>query len=606
MMRLLQQSVREQAEHRGQAVAVVMNQERLTYGELDQASTRLGRLLRDAGCKKGGRVCFLLPKSPAAVVTILGILKADCVYVPLDPSSPAPRLARMIASCEPACLLATGAAGPLLDEVCRILDHTTGWLPSIGWMDSTDRRFGSAGRSTFPASDLVRYSADPLSYQNAGDDPAYILFTSGSTGTPKGVVITHSNVLHFVRWATTYFGIGPSDRLSGHPPLHFDLSVFDLFGAFASGAQLHLVPPELNLLPNKLVDFIRSAELTQWFSVPSLLAYVAKLDVLGFNDLPALKRLLWCGEVFPTPALIYWMQRLPHVTFTNLYGPTEATIASSYYTVPECPREPTSEIPIGTPCDGEELLVLNEMQRPVARGEEGALYIRGVGLSPGYWKDPDKTRAVFLSNPVGDDPADRVYKTGDRARIAEDGLVYFCGRTDFQIKSRGHRIELGEIETALAAVDGLRESAVVAIPTEGFEGAVICCAYVTAPTVRVTPSSLRRELAKTLPQYMLPSRWTVMTALPRNTSGKIDRRRLMDDFRLDAAQTHWQSRAQPRGHLDGEERELPVAGLRRRAPGPEPGHPEDHDAAGRPSLEGIHPGHGRYAHRPRGPQQHRA
>ena len=535
-MRLLQQSVHEQAEHREQAVAVVMNQEQLTYGELERASTRLGRLLRDAGCKKGERVCFLLPKSLAAVVTILGILKADCVYVPLDPSSPAPRLARMIASCEPACLLATGAVAPLLDEVCGILGHATGSLPSIGWMDSTDRRLGSPGRATFSAADLVGYSTELLHYQNAGDDPAYILFTSGSTGTPKGVVITHSNVLHFVQWATKYFGIGASDRLSGHPPLHFDLSVFDLFGAFASGAQLHLVPPELNLLPNRLVDFIRSAELTQWFSVPSLLAYVAKLGVLGFNDLPALKRLLWCGEVFPTPALIYWMQRLPHVTFTNLYGPTEATIASSYYTVPECPREPTSEIPIGNPCDGEELLVLNEVRQPVAKGEEGDLYIRGVGLSPGYWKDPDKTRAVFLPNPAGDDPSDRVYKTGDRARIAEDGLAYFCGRTDFQIKSRGHRIELGEIEAALATVDGLRESAVVAIPTEGFEGAVICCAYV--PTVPVTPSYLRRELGKALPQYMLPSRWAVMDALPKSTSGKIDRHRLMDDFRLDAAQTH--------------------------------------------------------------------
>src|SRR5262249_27905434 len=351
MIRLLQQLVSEQAEHRGQAVAVMMNQEQLTYGELEHASTRLARLLRDAGCKKGGRVCFLLPKSPAAVVTILGILKADCVYVPLDPSSPASRLAKMIASCEPACLLATGSSAPLLEEVCRILDHATGWVPSIGWMDSTDRRTGAAGRALFSAFDLVGYATDPLHYQNAEDEPAYILFTSGSTGTPKGVVITHSNVLHFVRWAIKYFGIGPSDRLSGHSPLHFDLSVFDLFGAFASGAQLHLVPPELNLLPNRLVDFIRRAELTQWFSVPSLLAYVAKLDVLAFNDLPALKRLLWCGEVFPTPALIYWMQRLPHVTFTNLYGPTEATIASSYYTVPVCPRELTAEIPIGTPCD---------------------------------------------------------------------------------------------------------------------------------------------------------------------------------------------------------------------------------------------------------------
>jgi amino acid adenylation domain-containing protein len=538
MTRLLHQSVSEQAEKRGEAVAVAMNEQRLTYGELEQSSTRLGRLLRDAGCKKGDRVCFLLPKSPVAVETILGILKADCVYVPLDPSSPAPRLAGMIASCEPRCLLATGPTAPLLEDVCGILDHATGALPSIGWMDPTGGRAKSPVRATFSVSDLAGYSTEPLHYRSTAGDPAYILFTSGSTGIPKGVVITHSNVFHFVQWATRHFGIGPSDRLSGHSPFHFDLSVFDLFGTFASGAQLHLVPPELNLLPSKLMDFMRRAELTQWFSVPSLLAYVSKFDVLDFNDLPTLKRLLWCGEVFPTPALIYWMKRLPHVTFTNLYGPTEATVASSFYTVPECPHEPTREIPIGTPCDGEGLLVLNEALQPVANGEEGDLYIRGVGLSPGYWRDPDKTRSVFLSDPARGDPSDRIYKTGDRARIGEAGLVYFRGRTDFQIKSRGHRIELGEIEVALATVEGVRESAVVAISTEGFEGAVICCAYVPASSAQVTPSSLRKDLGKALPQYMLPSRWTAMDALPRNTSGKIDRRRLMEGFRLEPDQAH--------------------------------------------------------------------
>jgi acyl-coenzyme A synthetase/AMP-(fatty) acid ligase len=232
------------------------------------------------------------------------------------------------------------------------------------------------------------------------------------------------------------------------------------------------------------------------------------------------------------------MQRLPHVCFTNLYGPTEATIASSYYTVPCCPKDEKAVIPIGTACEGEELLVLDEQLQPVQPGEVGDLYIRGVGLSPGYWKDPEKTRAVFLPNPHSADPSDRIYKTGDLAKIGEDGLVYFLGRADSQIKSRGYRIELGEIETALNAMACLRECAVVAIPTNGFEGAAICCVYVPIPGAEITPIALRRELSKVLPPYMLPSRWQALESLPKNANGKIDRRRLKEDFRHNASQAH--------------------------------------------------------------------
>jgi amino acid adenylation domain-containing protein len=377
---------------------------------------------------------------------------------------------------------------------------------------------------------VLRAPSAPLAYRNSSVDAAHILFTSGSTGTPKGVVIAHRNVIRFVEWARRYFGLGPADRVSGHPPLHFDLSTFDVFGTFASGAQLHLVPPEINLLPKALAEFIRGAELTQWFSVPSLLSYMAKFDAVQFNDFPSLRRLLWCGEVFPTPALRYWMARLPHVTFTNLYGPTETTIASSYYTVPRCPEDDGTAIPIGTPCDGEQLLVLNEALQPVPPGEVGDLYIGGVGLSPGYWRDPEKTRAAFVPNPFSADPADRVYRTGDLARIGDDGLVYFLGRADSQITSRGYRIELGEIEAALNAMSELQECAVVAISTDGFEGTVICCAYAPRAGVSVTHAGIRKELAKVLPAPMLPSRWMALERLPRNANGKFDRRWLQEAF----------------------------------------------------------------------------
>jgi amino acid adenylation domain-containing protein len=400
---------------------------------------------------------------------------------------------------------------------------------SIGWLEK-GRKAGHNFSSQFSLDDLGAFPETPPDYRNNDTDPAYILFTSGSTGVPKGVVITHSNVTHFIHWANKYFDIGPSDRLSGHIPLYFDLSVFDIFGTLAAGAQLHLVGPELNLLPNKLADFIRGSELTQWFSVPSILTYMAKFDVVRPNDFPTLRRLLWCGEVFPTPALVYWMKRLPDVTFTNLYGPTETTIASSYYTVPGCPDDEKAAIPIGTACDGEELLVLDEELKHVRQGEVGDLYIRGVGLSPGYWRDAEKTKAVFLPNPHSSDPADRIYKTGDLAKFGPDSLVYFLGRADSQIKSRGYRIELGEIETALNAMGSLRECAVVAINTDRFEGAIICCAYVGAGDSDVSPASLRKELSKVLPAYMLPNKWKAYEILPKNANGKIDRRLIREQF----------------------------------------------------------------------------
>ncbi|MBI4553688.1 MAG: amino acid adenylation domain-containing protein [Candidatus Latescibacteria bacterium] len=525
MTSLLQHLVTAQAERWPDALAVVMNQERLTYRQLDEDSNRLARLLKDAGCRRGDRVCLLLPKSPAAIVGILGILKADCLYVPIDPSSPAARVAKIVESCENRWILAAGAVAPLLDDL--LAEDRFRAALSIGWM-GPERAAGRHFTAAFSSEDVRAYPPMPLDARNVPTDGAHILFTSGSTGTPKGVVITHANVLHFVRWAVGYFGTSPSDRISGHPPLHFDLSTFDIFGTFMAGAQLHLVPPDLNLLPNKLADFIRDSELTQWFSVPSILNYMTKFDAVRPNDFPALKRLLWCGEVFPTPALRYWMQRLPHVAFTNLYGPTETTIASSYYTVPRCPDEEQAAIPIGTPCEGEELLILDDALRPVPPDEVGNLYIRGVGLSPGYWRDPEKTRAVFLPNPA--DPADRVYKTGDLARIGSDGLVYFLGRADSQIKSRGYRIELGEIESALNALNMLQECAVVAIQTDGFEGAAMCCGYVPEPDAGVTPMTLRKALSTMLPAYMLPSRWMAFERLPKNANGKIDRRALREWF----------------------------------------------------------------------------
>jgi amino acid adenylation domain-containing protein len=525
MTDLLQNSVSLRAQRRPDAVALVMQGRVLTYGQLDEITNRLARLLKAAGCRKGDRVCFAIPKSHEAIIAILGILKADCIHVPIDTASPAPRVAKMVRASEPRYILGAGASVNLLEDLFSPDEFRNSI--GVGWMDAAPDCRNFVPR--FVGKDISSYSGEPLPYENGSHDPAHLLFTSGSTGEPKGVVITHANVTHFVNWATRYFGMVQDDRVSCHPPLHFDLSTFDIFGAFAVGAQLHLVPPELSFLPNKLADFMRNSELTQWFSVPSVLNYMARFDVVQFNDFPALKRLLWCGEVLPTPTLIYWMQRLPRVSFTNLYGPTETTIASSYHTVPSCPTDSRQPIPIGTACEGEELLVLGSDLRPVAPGAVGDLYIQGVGLSPGYWRDVEKTSAAFISYGVNE----RIYRTGDRARIGEDGQVYFVGRADTQIKSRGYRIELGEIEVALNAFKELKECAVVAVGTDGFESNLIACAYVVQDQCQMSESGICNRLGKLLPSYMVPSRWLRFPQLPKNASGKIDRPEIAKAFALE-------------------------------------------------------------------------
>ena len=382
--KLLQDVVGAQASARPGATAVVDGDRSVTYAELHDRALRLASVLRDRGCDPGDRVALLVPKSIEAIVGMLGSLHAGAIYVPLDPGSPAARLRRIVDSCEPRWVLAAGGAVPKPGSL--------GDLP-LGWLGPEERPEGCA----FGTGDLREAPAASPDQRVGPDDPAHILFTSGSTGLPKGVVITHRNVLHFVGWANEYFDVQPGQRNSGHSPLFFDLSSYDVYGTLAAGAELHLVPPSINLLPHKVAAFIRERRLNLWFSVPTVLNQLAKAEVLEPGDLPDLRQVLWCGEVLPLPALRYWMERLPEVRFTNLYGPTEATIASSYYSLKTPPPGP--EIPIGRACADEELMVLDGEMQPAPPSEAGDLYIRGPGLSPGYWRDRARTSEVFFGRP---------------------------------------------------------------------------------------------------------------------------------------------------------------------------------------------------------------
>jgi len=528
MTTLLHAGVTAQAEERPEATALVWKRRRTSYGELELASNQLAQLLVDTGCRSGDRVAILMQKCPTAIVAMLGVLKTGAAYVPLDPKDATSRLARTLQIADCRWLLAAGPVAGHLQDLLKseFVDRP----PLIGWLDDA-ASMPEAPAAIFKWDDLALFPTTPPVTDVAEHDLAHILFTSGSTGTPKGVMVGHASVARFLDWAIGYFAITEGDRCTLHSPLRFDVSTFDIYGTLWAGGELHLVPPELNLAPHKLVKFARDAELTQWMSVPSALNLVAQFDALRDRDLPSLRRVLFAGEVLPTRTLIYWMQRVPQAQFTNLYGPTETTISSSYFTILERPTDERAPIPIGNPCDGEEFLLFDAEMRPTPDGEVGNLYIRGAGLSPGYWRNPEMTAKAFIARPGTEaGTGDLIYKTGDLARRDSEGLYYFCGRTDMQIKSRGYRIELGEIESALNTVPEIGEGAVVAIDSDGFESTLICCAYASAPGMAVSLKELRSRLGELLPAYMLPARWLEFVTLPKNESGKVDRANLRAKF----------------------------------------------------------------------------
>ena len=493
------------------APAVVQEDRTITYRELDSRSNQVAHVLIGLGFQPGDRACLFLDKSIEAIVAVYGILKAGGAYVPLDPDSPLTRASQILRDSQPRVLLSAAGKQRHWAELTEGSDAEHVVVLNEGTF---------AGPPDLPvtgAAEIDKANPTAPDVTVSPHDLAYILYTSGSTGTPKGVMLSHENALSFVRWAVGRFGVGSDDVLSSHAPLHFDLSIFDLFAASAAGAPVSLVPSEAYMFPASLRSFIQDAGITTWYSVPSALVFLLLRGGLRPGDLPSLRTVLFAGEVFPSTHLAELMHRIPHARFANLYGPTETNVCT-FYEVPEHPSE-DADIPIGVPIDGVDVIVADEGGRELPDGEIGELHVAGPTVMHGYWNDPTKSSEALYLDAAGR----RVYRTGDLGRRREDGNIAFLGRNDLQIKRRGYRIELGEIESVMNSHSSVIESAASPTPDELISNRI---RVDVVAKKGADPEQLWQHLRDHLPAYMVPDVLELHEDLPKTSTGKIDRQAL--------------------------------------------------------------------------------
>ncbi len=486
----------EQVEKSADAVAVVFENEYLSYAELNRRANRLAHYLRGLGVSPDARVAICVERSLEMVISLLAILKAGGAYVPLDPAYPAERLRFMLADSEPVALLTQGHLQSVFTEL-------------------------SASLSVVDISEAPKWREQPESNLDGGsigltpEHLAYVIYTSGSTGTPKGVMVQHRGLCNLAVVEKEAFGLGDRSRVLQFASLSFDASVWEVFSTLIAGGSLYVHEQE-NLMPGDgLRRVLQEDQITVVTMPPSVLA------VIGEEELSHLETVIAAGEACSAEIVERWARGR---RFFDAYGPTESTVCAS---MGECEAGSNRKPAIGRPIANMQLYLLDGELEPVPLGVKGELYIAGAGLARGYCGRPDLTAERFVPNKFGGESRGRLYRTGDVGRYLSDGRIEFIGRIDGQVKIRGFRIELGEIEARLLEHEAVREAVVMA--REERPGDKRLVAYYTSAEQAeggAGAEALRTHLLAKLPEYMVPAAYVRLESLPLTPNGKLDRKGL--------------------------------------------------------------------------------
>jgi len=486
----------------GNAALIFPDNVVLDYKTLDEKSDCVATHFMRTGLKCGSVVAIFAEKRPMTYIAMLAALKIGAPYVVLDTRSPKQRLDKILERCQPALLLTE-------DE-------------GFSWDDRTVLKFHDLESAVAPiAMDVIE--------KVTGATPAYLMFTSGSTGFPKGVTVSHANMLNFCHWARETFQISPQDIFAGANALYFDNSVFDFTASLFNGACLVPIDYETVKQPKFLVERVQKC--TVWFSVPSLLIYLTTMRALTKGSWPAMRTIIFGGEGFAKSELkklhdMYAKQ----ATLWNVYGPTECTCICSAKPIGNDDFRNMEELAaLGHLAPNFGGLVMNdEGKSEVADGETGELYLAGPQVALGYYNDPERTRASFVANPLMPNITQPCYRTGDLVyRDPQTQFYHFVGRKDNQIKHMGYRIELEEIENALASFPEVAQSAVIYHKSGGPAGRIV--AFLKT-TMAIDEAIFKERLRDVIPSYMVPETLQVMTELPKNANGKVDRKALVAQY----------------------------------------------------------------------------
>ena len=479
-----------QAARSPDSVALVFQDQALSYAELDRRSNALARLLARKGAGPESVVGLLLERSPLMVVALLAAAKAGAAYLPLDPSYPAQRLRFMVEDAKPALVLAEGSTAGLLGDAPLVV------------LDSSEVR------SELVALPSTGLGADERRAPLLGAHPAYVIYTSGSTGVPKGVVVSHAGVASLARSQAERFGVRLASRVLQFASSSFDAAFWEVVLALTSGGSL-VQAPASQLLPGEaLTEVMDRLQVSLVTLPPSCLAPMEPAS------LPPATTIVVAGEACPGELAERWSvgRRI-----LNAYGPTETTVCATMSRDLSAPGAP----PIGSPIWNTQAYVLGAGLEPLPPGSTGELYIAGAGLARGYLGRPALTAERFVACPFGP-PGARMYRTGDLARWRPDGQLDYMGRADSQVKLRGFRIELGEVESALSGQPGVSQAAVVL--REDRPGDRRLVGYVVGEAL--SAPQLRAAMSESLPTYMVPSQVVVLASMPLTPSGKLDRKAL--------------------------------------------------------------------------------